>query len=49
MQPQEPIISDPESPYVPPSQEIINDPDLPPQTPVDDVDDPGPDGPAIVD
>jgi hypothetical protein len=37
MQPQEPFISDPESPSVPPEQEIINDPDLPPQTTVDVV------------
>jgi hypothetical protein len=39
MQPQNPVISDPDLPTTSPDTEIINDPDLPPGTIVDDVDD----------
>jgi hypothetical protein len=35
MQPQEPVISDPNVPGTSPQTEIINDPDLPPDTLVD--------------
>jgi hypothetical protein len=35
MQPQEPVINDPEMPDTVPQTEIINDPDLPPDTLVD--------------
>jgi hypothetical protein len=35
MQPQEPIINDPDVPDQTPQTEIINDPDLPPGTLVD--------------
>jgi hypothetical protein len=35
MQPQEPVIPDPEVPDTTPQTEIINDPGLPPQTVVD--------------
>jgi hypothetical protein len=35
MQPQEPVINDPEPPDTTPQTEIINDPDLPPGTLVD--------------
>jgi hypothetical protein len=35
MQPQEPVINDPEVPDTTPQTEIINDPDLPPGTLVD--------------
>jgi hypothetical protein len=35
MQPQEPVINDPDLPATTPQTEIINDPDLPPGTLVD--------------
>jgi hypothetical protein len=35
VQPQEPVIDDPEVPDTTPQTEIINDPDLPPDTLVD--------------
>ena len=49
MQPQEPVIFDPDVPGQTPDQEIIDDPDIPDQTPVDDVDEPNTEGPIVTD
>ena len=40
MQPQQPVINDPDVPTTSPDTEIIDDPDLPPDTLVDDVAEP---------
>jgi hypothetical protein len=49
MQPQEPVINDPGEVPTTPGSEVINDPDIPLDAPVDDVYEPSPEGPAIVD
>lgn len=49
MQPQQPIISDPDTPQQTPQREIIDDPDIPSDAPVDDVYEPASEGPDVTD
>jgi hypothetical protein len=50
MQPQEPVINDPDdAPGTVPGDDVINDPDIPVDAPVDDVYEPDSEGPDIVD
>jgi hypothetical protein len=50
MQPQEPIINDPDdAPNTTPGGDVINDPDIPVDAPVDDVYEPNIEGPDVVD
>jgi hypothetical protein len=50
MQPQEPIINDPDdAPDTLPGADVINDPDIPVNAPVDEVYEPDTEGPDVVD